>query len=62
MGRDHSSGKAVGEKYWRMPLDEAYRKDVESKVADLRNIGSADEAGSSTAAAFLEAFIEDKTP
>ncbi len=57
-----TSGKNVGEKYWRMPLDEAYRKDVESKVADLRNIGSPGKAGSCTAAAFLEAFIEDKTP
>jgi leucyl aminopeptidase len=57
-----SAGKNVGEKFWRMPLDEAYRKDVESKVADLRNIGSPGKAGSCTAAAFLEAFIEDKTP
>jgi leucyl aminopeptidase len=56
------SGKEVGEKYWRMPLDEHFRKDVESKVADLRNIGSAGKAGSCTAAAFLEWFIEGKTP
>ncbi len=57
-----SAGKAVGEKYWRMPLDAAFRKDVESKVADLRNIGTAGKAGSCTAAAFLESFVEDKTP
>lgn len=56
------SGKETGEKYWRMPLDEAYRKDVESKVADLRNIGSPGKAGSCTAAGFLESFIEDGTP
>ncbi len=58
----NGSGKAVGEKYWRMPLDETYRKDVESKVADLRNIGSQGKAGSCTAAAFLEHFIEGDTP
>lgn len=58
----NQSGKAVGEKYWRMPLDEVFRKDVESRVADLRNIGSAGKAGSCTAAAFLEHFIEDETP
>lgn len=57
-----ASGKAVGEKYWRMPLDEVFRKDVESKVADLRNIGSPGKAGSCTAAAFLESFIDSKTP
>lgn len=57
-----AAGKAAGEKFWRMPLDEVFRKDVESKVADLRNIGTAGKAGSCTAAAFLEAFIEGKTP
>ncbi|MDB5490423.1 MAG: cytosol aminopeptidase family, catalytic domain protein, partial [Micavibrio sp.] len=56
------SGKETGEKFWRMPLDETYRKDVESKVADLRNIGSPGKAGSCTAAGFLESFIEGKTP
>lgn len=57
--RIEKAGKDCGEKYWRMPLDETYRKDVESKVADLRNIGSAGKAGSCTAAAFLEWFIGD---
>jgi leucyl aminopeptidase len=56
------AGKDTGEKFWRMPLDEAYRKDVESKVADLRNIGTAGKGGSCTAAAFLEWFIEDDMP
>jgi leucyl aminopeptidase len=57
-----AAGKATGEKYWRMPLDEAYRKDVESKVADLRNIGTPGKAGSCTAAGFLQHFIENDTP
>lgn len=57
-----AAGKATGEKFWRMPLDEAYRKDMESKVADLRNIGTPGKAGSCTAAGFLEQFIEDSTP
>ena len=57
--RIETAGKECGEKYWRMPLDEAYRKEVESKVADLRNIGSAGKAGSCTAAAFLEWFVQD---
>jgi leucyl aminopeptidase len=56
------AGKDTGEKFWRMPLDEAYRKDMESKIADLRNIGTPGKAGSCTAAGFLEQFIENKTP
>lgn len=51
-----------GEKIWRMPLDETFSKAVESKVADLRNISNIGRAaGSCTAAAFLEHFIEDDT-
>lgn len=57
-----NAAKSTDEKYWRMPLDEAYRKDVESKVADLRNIGTAGKAGSCTAAGFLQHFIEGDTP
>jgi leucyl aminopeptidase len=54
---------ATGEKLWRMPLDEVYRKDMESKVADLRNLGGMGRfAGACTAAGFLEHFIENNTP
>ncbi|MBI1326400.1 MAG: leucyl aminopeptidase [Alphaproteobacteria bacterium] len=52
----------TGDKIWRMPLDAAYRKDMESHIADLRNIGTPGEAGSCTAAAFLEHFIEKNMP
>ncbi|MCB1651514.1 MAG: leucyl aminopeptidase [Alphaproteobacteria bacterium] len=51
-----------GEKLWRMPLDEVWKKEVESEVADLRNIGkSGRDAGSCTAAGFLAHFIEEGT-
>lgn len=54
------SGKRTGEKLWRMPLDEAWSKDVESDVADLRNLGKGGRyGGANSAAAFLEHFIED---
>lgn len=49
----------TGEKFWRMPLDEAYRKEVESQVADLKNMGDSSYGGSCTAAAFLEHFIQN---
>lgn len=54
------SSNNTGEKFWRMPLDEAYRKEMESDVADLRNLGSLGRyGGACSAAGFLEHFIED---
>ena len=50
----------TGEKFWRMPLDAAYRKEMESEVADLKNLGSR-YGGSCSAAGFLEHFINDGT-
>lgn len=57
------AGKATGDKLWRMPLDEAFKKDMESDTADLQNISkSGRDAGSCTAAGFLWHFIEGDTP
>ncbi|MEM9469196.1 MAG: leucyl aminopeptidase [Pseudomonadota bacterium] len=50
-----------GEKLWRMPLDKAYRKEVESGIADLKNLGGRF-GGACTAAAFLQHFVKDETP
>lgn len=56
------AGKATGEKLWRMPLDEQWRKEVESTIADIKNLGSSGSyAGACTAAGFLEHFIEEGT-
>jgi len=52
------AGEATGEKAWPMPLWEDHRKAVRSEVAQLKNTAGR-EAGSSTAAAFLAAFVED---
>ncbi len=35
-----AAGTAVGEKLWRMPLGEAYDRDIDSEAADVKNIGS----------------------
>jgi leucyl aminopeptidase len=53
-----ASGKYVGEKLWRMPLAEAYDKLIESDAADMKNIGGR-EAGSVTAAQFLQRFVNN---
>ena len=53
--------EAVGDKTWRMPLDESYHDQIKSTFADVKNTGGRN-GGSCTAAAFLEKFIEDGTP
>ena len=58
-----SASKASGEKLWRMPLDEVYRRTMDSKIADMNNLGDASRhGGACNAAGFLERFIEDNTP
>ena len=48
-----------GEKVWPMPSSDEYAKEMKSKIADLKNIGSR-WGGACTAAAFLKQFIGDK--
>ncbi len=55
------AAKATGEKVWRMPLDKAYHRMIDSKNADVKNIGGR-WGGSCTAAAFLERFIKKDVP
>tara|TARA_Y100000816_G_scaffold261890_1_gene219218 strand:+ start:1672 stop:3174 length:1503 start_codon:yes stop_codon:yes gene_type:complete len=55
-------GEMVGEKVWRMPLNENYDKLINSKKADMQNINYVGGAGSTTAAQFLQRFILHKTP
>ena len=57
-----NAGEKVGEKVWRMPLNENYDKLYEFKNADMQNINYVGGAGSTTAAQFLQRFILNKTP
>ncbi|MGP9822749.1 leucyl aminopeptidase [Salinarimonas sp. NSM] len=54
-----AAGKATGETVWRMPLGPAYDKMIDSKVADMKNVGGGRNAGSITAAQFLKRYVED---
>ncbi len=57
------AGKQTDDKVWRMPLDEVFKKEMESDTADLQNLAKCGrDAGSCTAAGFLWAFIEDDIP
>ncbi|MCB0565781.1 MAG: leucyl aminopeptidase [Phaeodactylibacter sp.] len=53
-----AAGERTGERSWRLPLWDAYKDDIKSDVADLRNFSGRPIAGAIGAAKFLEAFIE----
>jgi leucyl aminopeptidase len=54
-----AAGAAVGEKAWRMPLGEAYDKQIKSDIADMKNVGGRP-GGSITAAQFIQRFVNGK--
>ncbi|HKG13853.1 MAG TPA: leucyl aminopeptidase, partial [Pyrinomonadaceae bacterium] len=51
------SGREVGEKFWQLPLDKEYTKQIKSDIADIKNVGGR-KAGTITAAAFIKEFAE----
>ena len=51
-----AAGKESGEELWRMPLGERYDKDIDSAIADMKNVGKGREAGSTAGAVFLQRF------
>jgi len=52
------AGNATGELVWRMPLSPAYDKLLDSRNADMKNIGGRN-GGAITAAQFLQRFVKD---
>lgn len=53
------TGEKVSEKLWRLPLGKEFDKMIDSKIADMQNIGDGRGAGSITAAQFLQRFVND---
>ncbi|MEZ4885240.1 MAG: leucyl aminopeptidase [Chitinophagales bacterium] len=53
------AGEKVGERVWRMPLWDGYKKDLKSDVADTKNFSEKPTAGAITAAKFLEIFTDN---
>jgi leucyl aminopeptidase len=51
-----SAASATGESVWELPLERRYRGELDSDVADIKNLGGAN-AGAITAALFLEEFV-----
>ena len=52
------AGEISGDQVWRFPINESYNKLINSKFADMKNIGMGG-AGSITAAQFLQRFVND---
>jgi leucyl aminopeptidase len=58
-----AASKSTGEGLWRMPLvplGESYDKQLNSEIADMKNIGGGRAGGSITAAQFLQRFVNGK--
>jgi len=53
-----SASRRSGEELWQLPLDRRLRRQLDSVVADLANIGGP-HAGATTAALFLAEFVGD---
>jgi leucyl aminopeptidase len=52
-----AAAKSAGEKMWPMPLDDDYKEQLKSVIADIPNIGSR-WGGAITAAMFLKEFVD----
>ncbi|MGB0785229.1 MAG: leucyl aminopeptidase [Alphaproteobacteria bacterium] len=56
-GQLFKAGEATGDRVWHMPIGPEYNKQIDSKEADVANIGGGRWGGSITAACFLERFV-----
>ena len=50
------AAERAGERLWTMPLPEDYRRNLDSEIADLRNVSSGGGGGTLTAGLFLSEF------
>ncbi len=56
-----AAGAAVGERLWPMPLGEEYDKEIDSPIADVKNIAGSRWGGAIIGAQFLQRFV-NKVP
>ncbi|MEQ8267824.1 MAG: leucyl aminopeptidase [Parvibaculum sp.] len=56
----YEAGETEGEKVWRLPMGASYDKMIDSRFADMKNVGGRD-GGSITAAQFLQRFVNKVT-
>jgi leucyl aminopeptidase len=55
-----AAGAAVGERVWRLPIDESHRRELDSDIADIRHCSpDRHQPDACQAAAFLREFVGD---
>ncbi len=57
-----AAGTKEDDPLWRMPLWRAYRRLLDSKIADLNNVSDGPQGGAITAALYLQEFVEPGIP
>ncbi len=62
MKKVKESSASTGEKVWEFPLWPEFCKQVQSKIADVKNTGAPMQAGSIAGGAFLKEFVDEKIP
>ncbi|MDE3087122.1 MAG: leucyl aminopeptidase, partial [Acidobacteriota bacterium] len=60
VGQVGRAARRAGEGVWRLPLAEEYHGDIDSEVADMKNVGKAGQAGAVVAALLLERFVDGR--
>lgn len=53
------SSRAVGEKFWALPVDDDYKDNITSTIADIQNTGKGRGAGAINGAMFLKEFVAE---
>tara|TARA_B100000700_G_scaffold266933_1_gene306409 strand:- start:98 stop:1093 length:996 start_codon:yes stop_codon:yes gene_type:complete len=56
------ASEETGEDLWQLPLPDSYRSQLNSEVADMKNIGSGPYGGAITAGLFLKEFVAEGIP
>jgi leucyl aminopeptidase len=59
VGQVRGAAERAGESVWHLPLPQEYRKDLDSEIADLKNITGGRGGGALTAGLFLSEFAGD---
>ena len=57
-----AAGTEEDDPLWRMPLWQPYRRNLDSKIADLNNVSDGPQGGAITAALYLQEFVEPGIP
>jgi leucyl aminopeptidase len=56
------AGSATGEELWRLPLHTNYAEDMESEIADIKNVIEGGGPGAGLGAHFIGFFVDPNTP